>query len=614
MVDYTEGRRGNTEAHRGKAERGVAKSFLKVLPIVILWMVHISLPAQQKPDSIIVFSPYQRFLNAQAEYRGAVASGDSTQIAEKSYLMGKRYFDFGDYYEARKWLVKALKLRGEDGGSIHLAKIYGKLGVCESQEQNWTKAIEYGRAALGYSLKEDCYDKVLRGGCYLRMGGLHLETWKEKEKGGTFGAFVPSLDSAFWYYQKAEKLFADEEKQLMIAVATRFCGEVLCEAGQWEAGVDSLRKALNAFAGMGPSVIPNVVNTALVIGNAFVKRGRLREAGVWMRKAEVMTGSRPMLNYPDLVEAKKRLSDYYAKTGDWQRAYQLDQEADLIRTRETEGARTGSRESIELMHENDLKMAELEASHKELKLQHEKEEVRLLLYRIIGIALLLALAAGIFFFRLYRKYKLVSIENARLVREQSHRVKNNLQSVYNLLSLQMGQLSDPLAVAALEESLNRVDAITRVHRRLYEGDRLARVELAAYVPDLVKGVLRSYEMESAGQLYDIPEIWLHADAAIPLGLIISELTTNSCKYAFGGQPSPLLEIRCFLDAKGSFNFEYSDNGPGFDRTGAPSSFGLKLIDLLAGQLKGEYVFSGEAGSAFRLKFKEIVRKAATSSG
>lgn len=111
---------------------------------------------------------------------------------------------------------------------------------------------------------------------------------------------------------------------------------------------------------------------------------------------------------------------------------------------------------------------------------------------------------------------------------------------------------------------------------------------------------------------EIQEVWLHADGAIPLGLIISELTTNSCKYAFENNPSPALKISCFPDTRGGFNFEYSDNGPGFDPSVDSSSFGLKLIGLLAGQLKGEYSFSIETGSVFRLKFRENVRKGIAS--
>ncbi len=615
MVDYKEVHRENTEAHRGPAEQQGIRCFLKVLSALILCMLQGgNLPAQQKPDSVIVLGPYERFLNIRAEYRGAVASGDTALIAEKTYLIGKRYYDFGDYYEARKWLFKALKLRGEKDDPIHIAKIYGWLSNCEVRESNWEEAMNYSRITLECLRKSDDSYRNYRIGNFLRTGWIHLGAWEEAQQGRYIETFVPSLDSAFGCYKEARKLADEEGNQVMLAAVIRFCGKLLTGMGQVDAGIDSLKKAIDILSVQGPLEVFSVAGTALSVGEAYLKSGRLPEANVWLHKAHTLADTGNVRSYMALADVQKRLSEYYAKVGNWQRAYRLDQEADSIRAKELEAYRKSSWEGLELLHENELKLAELEASRRELKLEHEKAEVRSQLQWIIGIALLLALAAGIFFYRLYRKYKLVSIENARLVREQSHRVKNNLQSVYNLLSLQMGQLSDPLAVAALEESLNRVDAITRVHRRLYEGDRLARVELAAYVPDLVKGVLRSYEMEHAGQLYDIPEIWLHADAAIPLGLIISELTTNSCKYAFGGQPSPLLKIRCFFDVKGSFNFEYSDNGPGFDGTGAPSSFGLKLIDLLAGQLKGEYVFSGEAGSAFRLKFKEIVRKAAASSG
>lgn len=613
MVDYTEGRRENTKWHRGKAGYQVVWYSLRALPVVALWMVHFGLPAQQKPDSVVILSLYERFLNIKAEYRGAIASGDTAMIAEKTYLMGKRYFEFGDYYEARKWFFKALKLRTEKADPIHIAKIYSRLSYCEASELDWEKAMHYSRRSLEYILKSDDNYRIYKTGAYLEVGGYHLATWREAQKGRRFETFVPSLDSAFWYYRKARKLADEEGNQIQAAMATRFCGELLSEMGRIEEGIDSLKKAIDIQTAQGPVEAFSVAATALSIGEVYMRNGRLPEAGVWLNKAHVLVDTGNVRSYIALADVKKKLSEYYVKVGNWQHAYLLDQEADVIRTKELEAYRKSSREGLELLHENDLKMAELEASQRELRLQREKAKVRSQLQWIIGSALLLTLAAGIVLYRLYRKYKTVSIENARLVKEQSHRVKNNLQSIYNLLSLQMGQLSDPLAVAALEESLGRVDAITRVHRRLYEGNRLAEVELAAYVPDLVKGILRSYKMEHARQLYEVPEVWLHADTAIPLGLMISELTTNSCKYAFEGHASPALEIRCFPDDKGDFNFEYSDNGPGFDSTEAASSFGLRLIRLLAGQLKGEYAFSREPGSVFRLKFKEALKKATAPS-
>lgn len=559
--------------------------------------------AQAKPGKDRMLSPHERFLAIQAEYRGAVASGDSAQIAEKSYLMGKRYHDFGDYYEARKWFFKALKLREKNTASIHLAKIYGGLGNCAVREGNWDDGMKFRQISLGYSLKSDNQDRNIKTGCFLEAGMVHLDAWKEKQRGRYSSAFVPSLDSAFWYYRQSRR-FADEEKnEIMLAVVTRFAGQVLCEMGRLEAGVDSLEKALDVLAAQGRRETFNVASTAALIGEAYLKNKRLSEAGFWLHKANAITDTASVRAYMEFANTRKKLSDYYAEVGDWRRAYQLSQEAHSVSAKELEFYRKGSRESIDLIHENELKVAEIEAGRRELELQREKAKVRAQLYQLVGGAMVIAILAGVVFYRLYRKYKLVSIENARLVKEQSHRVKNNLQSVYDLLSLQLGRLSEPAAVEALTESLSRVEAVTRVHQRLYQGGRLAEVELTAYVPDLVGGVLRSYSKEYVDQSFDLSGVWLHADEVVPVGLVISELVTNSCKYAFDNHNSPALEIRCRCDPDGIVYFRYADNGPGFAADAAKQSFGLKLVELLARQLKGEFSFSGERGSVFELSFK-----------
>ncbi len=234
---YTKVQREGTEAHGGGAMWRTTGRFLKVLPVVILCiLLENSLTAQQKSDSVIVFSPYERFLNIKAEYRGAVASGDTALIAEKTYLIGKRYYDLGDYYEARKWLFKALKLRSEKTDPIHLTKIYNWLSHCEARELHWEEAMKYSRMALGYLLKSDGNNGLYKSGAYLAIGRNHLEAWKEVQLGRRIETFVPSLDSAFWYYRQSRK-FADEEgNQISLASALRLCGEVLSGMGQVEGG------------------------------------------------------------------------------------------------------------------------------------------------------------------------------------------------------------------------------------------------------------------------------------------------------------------------------------------------------------------------------------------
>jgi two-component sensor histidine kinase len=220
---------------------------------------------------------------------------------------------------------------------------------------------------------------------------------------------------------------------------------------------------------------------------------------------------------------------------------------------------------------------------------------------VVFILFLVAVIAGGLFYLLFAKYKKISRENAELVKEQSHRTKNNLQSVSDLLSLELHRLSDPVAVKAMEESLMRVEAMLLLHRGLYQGEKLIEVNLPKYLPDLVKSVLRSYHLEAVKVQYDIEPIWLHTDKAIPLGLIVNELTTNTCKYALKNNPDPQLMLHCFLQTDRLF-LRFADNGPGFVSPADKNTFGLRLIGLLMNKLKAKGDFSTANGCCFELSF------------
>ena len=199
-----------------------------------------------------------------------------------------------------------------------------------------------------------------------------------------------------------------------------------------------------------------------------------------------------------------------------------------------------------------------------------------------------------------------------LVREQNHRTKNNLQSVSDLLSLQIYSLSDPGAIEAMEESLLRVQAMTLVHRSLYQGEELIYIGLQQYIPDLINMVLRAYRQENVKIYYEIDPMLLHTDYTISLGLIINELTTNACKYAFPGHYSPELHVHCHADHD-EITFEFRDNGAGIAAELTQNKgFGLDLIRILSDRLKGKTGFSKWDGYAFFLSFKAEVKPVPTN--
>ncbi|MGD9940226.1 MAG: sensor histidine kinase [Clostridia bacterium] len=177
-----------------------------------------------------------------------------------------------------------------------------------------------------------------------------------------------------------------------------------------------------------------------------------------------------------------------------------------------------------------------------------------------------------------------------LLKEVHHRVKNNLQIVSSVLSLQQEGLEDRKASEALEESRRRVHALSLIHETLYQTSDFAEVDFGTYASHLVPEIIGSYpSCSSVSILVDVKTgfLALPVDQAIPMGLILSELASNAAKYAFAsGQPG---QLKVFLDYKDNqVQMRVEDNGPGFDLSEARArgGLGLMLIEALTAQIKG----------------------------
>jgi two-component sensor histidine kinase/CheY-like chemotaxis protein len=142
-------------------------------------------------------------------------------------------------------------------------------------------------------------------------------------------------------------------------------------------------------------------------------------------------------------------------------------------------------------------------------------------------------------------------EKETLLRESHHRVKNNLQIISSLLSLQINKLSDPRTIEALKDSQTRVLSMALVHEHLYRGEDFSRITLKDYIQALGINLFQSYKAddESVRLEHDIPEIYVDINIAIPMGLIVNELITNSLKYAFKEKKDGELTIIASEDAQ-----------------------------------------------------------------
>ncbi|WP_424358626.1 GAF domain-containing protein [Methanocella sp. MCL-LM] len=200
--------------------------------------------------------------------------------------------------------------------------------------------------------------------------------------------------------------------------------------------------------------------------------------------------------------------------------------------------------------------------------------------------------------------KMSLAEKEVLLKEIHHRVKNNLQIVSSLISLQSGVTIPENVAAAFRESQDRIRSMAMIHERLYRARDIARVDFGEYLRNLTSYLKSSYQPPAAEVQIDVQNIMLDIDRAIPCGLIVNELVSNAFKYAFPDGRQGILEISMRKEENGIL-LVVSDDGPGLppgiDTTNTPT-MGLQLVNALVGQLDGELVLYRARGSRFEIRF------------
>jgi two-component sensor histidine kinase len=202
-------------------------------------------------------------------------------------------------------------------------------------------------------------------------------------------------------------------------------------------------------------------------------------------------------------------------------------------------------------------------------------------------------------------------EKEMLLKEVHHRVKNNLQTVSSLLSLQTRNVEETQMRNLLKSTQNRVISMAMVHEMLYMRKDISQIEYKSYVQELSEYLIRSIKgLDSKVQLkIDIPEIKLGIDTAIPLGLLINEAVTNALKYGFADDQEGEIYIALKKEIDKHYVLNIGDNGVGFPDTinyKNSKSLGLKLIHNLTRQLKGSIQKdTSKKGTNYIIKFQEI---------
>ncbi len=208
------------------------------------------------------------------------------------------------------------------------------------------------------------------------------------------------------------------------------------------------------------------------------------------------------------------------------------------------------------------------------------------------------------------KVKASLMEKEVLLKEIHHRVKNNLQVICSLLNIQSSYIQDSDTRELFDESQDRVRTMALIHENLYKSKDLTRIDFSEYIRNLSAQLFRSHSISSGNVKLDfgLCPVVLDIETALPCGLILNELITNSLKYAFPDGADGKIEIKFQKAADNGYALVVGDNGRGFpegvDFMKSPS-LGLKLVNTLVKQLKGTIVMNATAGTEFKIEFSHL---------
>jgi len=354
------------------------------------------------------------------------------------------------------------------------------------------------------------------------------------------------------------------------------------------------------------------------IGKFYLSRNNYSSAGKYLRKAlqsnpqKLSAGALKDIHHM-LFRVDSAESNYISAIDHYQIYKQLnDSILDTRKTREIE--------ELQIQYETEKRKKDLVLLNNKSKLQQNKLQRANMAqnYTQAVVALLVIILA-----LLYQQYKLKNRSNRDLkkqkqeiseknnslkhflnekewlLKEIHHRVKNNLQIVISLLNTQSSYMDNDVAKKAIKESQYRMHSISLIHQKLYQSDNLAYINMADYIKDLALYLKESFD--HSGHIhfgFDLAQVFLDVNQAIPVGLILNEAITNAIKYAFVDKDKGSIRISFSRNEEGQVCLTVGDDGPGFPldfQINDCQSLGMNLMKGLSSQLEGSFDISRKNG-------------------
>ena len=523
----------------------------------------------------------------------AIDEKDSFQLAEAYYLFGKLEEAKYDFKKSNEYFLKSLKIQESIGESYQVGRLYLRLYENEFKQGHYSETLKYLRQAHDI-FKRNKIEKGLKE-CNMAMGQFFSKSWQLEETGQTI---KPNYDSALYYYKKFESTVLIEKNELEVGQIRLLMGGILLNKNDKKA-IPILEQSMAIHRKFQQK--SSLIGCMLVLANTYIKFGELDKAFKLIKEAETL--NRIFATHESLLGYEAVCVYYFQTKGAWKEAFEHQQKQIEFSAKFQLADRNGAVSKLNIEYETEKKDKLLVAQQENISLQKR-------FLGVVGLLLALMVIISYILFRLFKKNQLISRKNALLLREQNHRVKNNLQVVSSLLTLQANLLEDGKAKQAVDEGQRRVETMAILHRQLYNNQAaLDKIDMEAFIVELTEIIIESYGLSRVETIYKIAFKELDADQAVFTGLLINELVSNACKYALKDHEKPVIEIAFYENYK-SLVLKVKDNGhhkiefknDTLEFSHKTKSFGMKLINMMVLQLNGIIAYQYQNGSEFIVKF------------
>lgn len=515
---------------------------------------------------------------------GYTAIDNKKGQATTSFKIAWVYKKKGKIDKAMAADLQALRLMEELDDQKGIASALGRVSEDLSRQGRQEEALKYAKRAIDVCQKNNFKEEL---------------SYALQYAGNACIANANPTQALKYYNESLDLVHALGLGHASIADVINSRGNALKRLGRYS---EALKDYTSCLENAKKANYPNAISVATAnLGEVNLLMGNYAEALPYQLKTVELQEKDK--DFSNLVENYKHVSTIYEHLGNFESALKYQQKAFQLRDSTASVKSDVAISKLRTQYETEKKEATIASQQQVISQQ------KLVKWLGLGLATVLAFFAISFYRNLNirkKANKLLTAKNAEnelLLKEIHHRVKNNLEVVSSLLLLQSSQINDPNIKDAMQESQNRVHSIGIVHQKLYQGDNLAAIEMKDYFLNLSESILDSFGMKHRVKIAcAMKELELDIDTAVPLGLIVNELLTNTLKYAFPKESGGSISIKLEKQSQNILHMEIADDGVGKSSLIKGTGFGSQLISLLTQQLKGTMREEVKNGTFFYFDF------------